>query len=196
MATSNMQTATDRPEYIGVRLLEAPYHLDRVYEYKVPDSCRDSVRVGSFVIIPYGNGNRRVVAVVVYFTDTPAYDEDKIKRIDAPASDSISLREEQIGLSAFISRRCLCTFGDAAKLMLPPGALGRLRESYRITGKGEARRTESVDTEHAELLIYLQQRRIASGDELRLHYPANCMQSPAALQELGLVEKIYEVYRR
>ncbi len=196
MATNNVQTANDRSEYVGVRLLEAPYHLDRVYEYRVPDSCRESVRVGSFVILPYGNGNRRVVAVVVYFTDTPAYDESKIKRIDAPASDSISLSEEQLALASFISRRCLCTFGDAAKLMLPPGALGRLRESYRITGKGETRKTEGVDTEHTDILTYLQTKRVASGDELRLKYPANCMQSLAFLQEKSLVEKIYEIAER
>ena len=196
MATLDTHTANSCSEYIGVRLLEAPYHLDRVYEYKVPDACRESIKVGSFVILPYGNGNRRVVAVVVYFTDTPAYDEDKIKRIDAPAADSFALSKEQLGLSEFISRRCLCTFGDAAKLMLPPGALGRLRESYRITPKGETRGAEGTPPEHADMLVFLQSRRTVSGDALRLKYPANCVQTLAFLQEKGLVEKIYEVADR
>ena len=52
------------PSYAGVYLLDAPFAIDRVYDYLIPRSLCDVVHRGSFVTVPFGNGNRKHLALV------------------------------------------------------------------------------------------------------------------------------------
>ena len=45
--------------YVKVRLLDAPFFLDREYDYSVPEELREDLRPGCFVTVPFGGGNRR-----------------------------------------------------------------------------------------------------------------------------------------
>ena len=49
--------------YVRVRLLDAPFFLDREYDYHVPEEFCAQVAAGSFVTVPFGGGNRRQFGV-------------------------------------------------------------------------------------------------------------------------------------
>ena len=46
--------------YCEVYLFDAPYHIDRPFDY----SCPDNVRVGSIVRVPFGKANNIRYGVV------------------------------------------------------------------------------------------------------------------------------------
>ena len=48
----------------GVYLLDNPYFIDSEYTYFIPDELVGRVKRGSFVTVPFGNSNRRRMALV------------------------------------------------------------------------------------------------------------------------------------
>lgn len=179
--------------YASVRLLDSPYHVDKSYEYRIPDSCRSKIKKGSFVVLPYGNGNRRIIGVVTGFSDTANYEPERIKLIDGIASEKLTLSEEALALCDFMKKRYLCTFGDAAKLMLPPGALGKLRESYSVTEKGEVADIKSSDIVNFEMLTYIRHNKTVTKDDLSIRFPRMVRQSLDNLIEKGYVERCLDL---
>lgn len=180
-------------KYANVRLLDSPYHLDTSYDYRIPDSCRTMIKKGSFVILPYGNGNRRLVGVVCGFSDEAGYKESKIKPIDRIASEKLSVGEDMLALAEFIKGRCMCTFGDALKLMLPPGALSNLRESLSITPDGENVSVSDVDPSSAAMLAFIKSKHTVSKDELSIAFPRNCNETAESLIADGYVVRSLDI---
>ena len=134
------------PKYAGVFLLDAPYCIDREYDYLIPEYPepeKDSdggqapvnVRQGSIVSVPFGNSNRSMLAVVNRVSDTASTPQDKIKPLRAVCDSRITLSEEMLGLCRFMKSQTLCTTGDAVHAMIPQATLSRLSEYYSATGK-------------------------------------------------------------
>ena len=180
-------------KYASVRLLDSPYHVDKLYEYRIPDSCRAFIKRGSFVILPYGNGNRRIIVVVIGFSDSVRYDVSRIKMIDGLASKKLSLDENTLALCDFMKKRYLCTFGDAVKLMLSPGALGKLRESYAITPEGEEADINASSVVNFEMLSYIKSHGTVTKDELNMAFPRMSKQSIDKLAEKGYIVRCLDV---
>lgn len=104
--------------YCEVYLFDAPYHIDRPFDY----FCPDHVRPGDIVKVPFGRANATrlgIVREVKLGTENP----DSIKEIHSVQNHEFSLSEELLSLCAFLKDYTLCTFGEAAKAILPPGAL-------------------------------------------------------------------------
>ena len=51
--------------FVRVYLLEATYALDSRYVYFTLPEQREKLKLGSFVLVPFGNGNRRLLAELV-----------------------------------------------------------------------------------------------------------------------------------
>ena len=99
-------------------ILDAPYHIDRPFDY----ICSDEVRAGMLVRVPFGKANRTRAAVVVRTkeqTDAPV----AIKPVSSVINGEYVLSDEMLRLCSFIKEYTLCTFGDAVKCILPPGAI-------------------------------------------------------------------------
>lgn len=47
-----------------VYLLDAPYHIDKLYDYYIPEELRGTLAVGGFAAVPFGGGNRKQLALV------------------------------------------------------------------------------------------------------------------------------------
>ncbi len=106
--------------FCEVYLLDAPYHIDRPFDY----SCDESVLQGSIVEIPFGKANRiRRGVVVKVKAETEG---NNIKPVHKVLSDILSFNEEMLGLCLFLKEHTLSTFGEAAKCLLPPGAAADL----------------------------------------------------------------------
>ena len=64
--------------------------VDRTFQYRIPERLEGAVKVGMQVFIPFGSGNRQRKGYVVEITDTPEYDEDKIKEVAGTVAGSVS----------------------------------------------------------------------------------------------------------
>ncbi len=106
--------------YLEVYLLDAPYHIDRPFDYY----SDGEVSVGSIVKVPFGRQNHLRVGAVVKLKEVS--DSENIKPVHSVYDDRYSLSEEMLGLCLFLKGHTLCTFGEAVKTVLPPGALSEL----------------------------------------------------------------------
>ena len=106
--------------FCEVYLFDAPYHIDRPFDY----SCDDTVAVGSIVRVPFGRADKLRLAVVVRLKETA--EGSNIKPVHAVLDCRYSFSEEMLGLCLFLKTHTLCTFGEAAKCLIPQGALSEI----------------------------------------------------------------------
>lgn len=118
--------------FCEVYLLDAPYPLDRPFDY----SCGDNIRPGMPVRVPFGRTTRLGVVVTVKST-TSLSGDTAIKPVISAVAEQFALGEEMIGLCRFMKEYTLCTMGEAVRCVLPPGALSdspnvKTRKSCRL----------------------------------------------------------------
>ncbi len=114
--------------YAGVYLLDAPYAIDRLYDYKIPPSLSGSVRRGSLAAVPFGGGNRRSYALVTEVRDTTS--AVRTKSLLTVLPERYCLSEEMTALALFLKEHTLCTVGDAVHTLIPPGIFSGIRETF------------------------------------------------------------------
>ena len=117
--------------YVKAYILDLPYAIDRPYDYFVPEEMRGKIKVGAFVTLPFGGGNRKKLAVVSAVSDACDCPEDKVKPISSICSDNLYLTEELLGLCEYLKEQTLCTIGEAVHSMIPAGAFSKLVDYYR-----------------------------------------------------------------
>lgn len=123
-------------EYLvaGVYVLDAPYHIDRIYDYLIPDDLREEICAGIFAAVPFGNANRMATALVMYVRPEP--DEKKcyeLKPVRSAIPESTLLTKEQLGLVDFLKERCFCTSGDAVHAIIPSAVTNEVEIVYKVT---------------------------------------------------------------
>lgn len=116
-----------------VAVSQATYSFDRLYDYYVPEQLIDDVVPGVRVLVPFGNGNRRVEAFVVTMgRDTGEY---RLKPVSAVLDEQPVLSESLLHLAAQMCSGLYCTFYECAKTMLPTGLWFDRRESWSVCGE-------------------------------------------------------------
>ena len=55
--------------------------LDKIFQYRVPESMVDELEPGMEVVVPFGRGNRRIKGYVTGLAETCDYDLSKVKEI-------------------------------------------------------------------------------------------------------------------
>ena len=124
--------------FCEVYLLDAPYHIDRPFDY----SCEPSLKRGSIVRVPFGRSTR--LGVVTKVKDSAEVkDGVTIKAVSSVVSSIFTLNDEMLGLCFFLKEYTLCTLGEAVRTVLPPGALSdslniRYRRTVRLLLSREA----------------------------------------------------------
>ena len=103
--------------YCEVYLFDAPYHIDRPFDY----SCDEGTVPGCIVKVPFGKYNNLRTGIVTMVKEST--DGENIKPVHTVYDCRYSLNEEMLGLCLFLKERTLCTFGEAARCLLPPGAI-------------------------------------------------------------------------
>lgn len=104
----------------------ATYHIDKPYDYRVPEALGGKISPGMRVSIPFGKGNRRSEGLVlsIYSDDQNIHQAGKqreLKYIESALDETPVLSNEQLKLALWMSERFFCTVYDAAKAMLPAG---------------------------------------------------------------------------
>lgn len=91
-------------------------NLDKTFDYNIPIELEDKVKVGSRVLLQFGNMKRLEEGFVVGIKEKSDYKVKEIKSVE-----NSYLNEEKIELAKWIQQRYFCNLSDAIKLMLPPG---------------------------------------------------------------------------
>ena len=90
-----METVS-RPVCAGVCLLDNPFPIDGIYDYRIPEELAEDIRPGVFVTVPFGTANRRALALVREVRDRSEYPE--LKAITAVCPENLSLDAEMLVL--------------------------------------------------------------------------------------------------
>ena len=114
--------------FVKVHILDVPYHVDRPYDYFVPDALTGEVCPGAFVTVPFGKNNRRVTALAVSLSDTCEY--ENAKPVLEVNNERFALDARQLELCAYMKKTYLCTVGEAARTLLPAAAFSAVKEYF------------------------------------------------------------------
>ena len=109
--------------FCEIYIIDAPYHIDRTFDYECPAELSARLSRGSLVRVPFGRSNTSRLGVV--FSLKAESDNTNIKPVQAVLDCRFSLTEEMLGLCSFLKDYTLCTFGEAVRCVLPPGAFNR-----------------------------------------------------------------------
>ena len=174
-------------EYAGVHLLDNPYFLDVAFDYYIPSEYRGRVAVGDFVVVPFGNANKRRFALVTALKDSPEKKGTACKPIFGVVSKKLSLTSEMMGLCSFIKEQTLSTLGDAARSMIPAAALSRLFEVYSATSQ----ENDNNLSDELTLLVceYIRKKGSVKFDLLKKHFGADVHKTLDALVNSGVLKR-------
>lgn len=120
------------------------------FHYAVPDRLRESVRVGSAVVVPFGG--RKLVGYIVGFVETA--DVPNVKDIIDVASGAAPLSDDMMALARWMAGRYLCLPAEAMAQMFP--AAVRRREA---SPKTQTRIELAVSSEEAMAFAAAVERR-------------------------------------
>ena len=171
--------------YCSVRILDVPYHLDRAYDYYIPPEYEEQAKVGSFVSVPFGKGNRKVGAVITAIKGECEYEE--VKPIAEVSSGEELVPESAAQLCRFLCDYTLCTYGEAVRTVVPASAMTSICEYYSATGK----ETKLDKLSEKALIFYsfINSRGTVSGSNLKAHFGSEAQTLASTLVKLGLIQK-------
>ena len=187
-------------EYAGVHLLDSPYFLDTRFDYYIPTDLRGKIEVGDFVAVPFGNANKRRIALVTSLKNEPEKTDTVCKPVADICPKKMSLSRELIGLCYFMKEQTLCTIGDAVRSMVPASALSRLVEIWRAVSVTETVGAENDDNENISISLdkptllvceYIRKKGSVKFDLLRSKFEFDVRSALKKLSALGLVERDY-----
>ncbi len=123
-----------------VRLLSTAKGTDKVFDYLCPASL--PVFRGAVVKIPFGKGDRERFGIVVDLSrETPAM---PLKTISSVFPEEVSLNEELLSLCDHLREQLFCTFGEAARAMIPSPVYQNKAKTVRLVSL-----SQDVDPETA-----------------------------------------------
>ncbi|MCM1183661.1 MAG: primosomal protein N' [Roseburia sp.] len=93
--------------------------VDRPFQYRIPDALRGRLSVGMAVMIPFGQGNKRIQGYVMELTDIAEYDETKLKEVESVVAGGVSAQTDALRLAWWIKEHYGSTMIAALKTVLP-----------------------------------------------------------------------------
>ena len=110
---SPLAPASDRATHLADVALPLP--VDRTFAYSIPDRMQGAVRPGCRVVVPFGG--RSLVGFVVGLD--PADPPERVKPIQRIIDAAPVLQDDLLELAHWISRRTLCSWGEALRAAIP-----------------------------------------------------------------------------
>lgn len=117
-------------KYVGVRLIDAIYKIDNIYEYSLPERLIGKALPGRLAVVPFGGGNISKTAVIISVSDTCSY--EKVKPVHDIPDTEFYLKPDLLEICNFLCEMCFCTFGEAVRTVCPSGISVRVKEYYSI----------------------------------------------------------------
>ncbi|MCR5352784.1 MAG: primosomal protein N' [Clostridiales bacterium] len=170
--------------YAAVRLLNAPYGIDKEYDYNIPLHLDGKIKEGGFAVVPFGGANTAKNALVVKIKDESEY--NKTKPVIALPKNSGGLNGEMLGLCEFISEHFFCPFGDAVKCILPSGFGIVKSKIYKYSEKKEVNDDE-LNGSAVNIIERIKRDGECSSVELKKAFGEKGLQCAASLEKLGVL---------
>ena len=174
---------------VGVHILALPYHADKEYEYYLPIDFPREISRGSFVVVPFGGGNKKVPAVVVSLRNG---DDISTFKPVLSLTPHVSLSEEQIGICEYLKEHIFCSVGDVVKAMIPSAALSKIHEIYRALPDTDGR----TELSRKALVVWDFIRQASNGasvERLVAQFGKEVSSILPKLVEYGYAERISEI---
>ena len=135
--------------------------LNRTYDYIIPDSILNDVKIGSRVFVPFGR-KKLEEGFVIGIKEKSEFANKEVIKVE----DSI-LTEENISLAKIMAKRYFCNISDCIKLMLPPGTATKNIEN-RV--KSKKANFVYLKKKREEIEFDIQEAKIKSEKQKRLLY--------------------------
>ena len=180
-------------EYAGLHILKAPYHIDNGFDYFIPPHLRDDISVGDFVTVPFGNSNKREIALVISLKDFPDKKDQTCKPIVSIFEKDFSLSEEMQKLCLFMKEQTLCTVGEAVKSLMPSSVLTKPYETYKFSKDADAATRQTIDSPTLFIYDHIKKKGCVSLETLKSKFGPAVPPAIKKLTELGLIFKDFEI---
>lgn len=108
-------------------VFDLKYHLDIEYTYLVPEHITNIVR-GCFTVVPFGRGNRKVIALCKELTEVN--ETEGLKYIISTVSENFTLSEEMMKTVEYLKENTFCNTSDAVRRIIPCDSLNKATEYY------------------------------------------------------------------
>ena len=134
-------------------------NLNKIFDYKIPEQLKQNIKIGSRVLVQFGNIKTLEEGFVVGIKENSDYKVKEIKAIEESYLD-----EEKINLAKWISKRYFCNLSDAIKLMLPPGTTSKI-----TTNRVKEKNVNFVDIlkDESEIEIEIASNKLKSEKQIR-----------------------------
>ncbi|MDQ5983597.1 MAG: primosomal protein N' [Eubacteriales bacterium SKADARSKE-1] len=113
------------------------YSVDKLYDYIVLDEQLNKVKIGSRVLVPFGNGNKKRQAIIFELIKVQEEDTKKLKVISDVLDEELLLDDEMLQLAVYMKDKYYCTLFDAIKCMVPSGSNIKTIDSYYLENNFE-----------------------------------------------------------
>jgi len=170
--------------YAFVHITDIAYGIDRKYSYFVPYELRDSINIGSVIIVPFGNSNKRVSAVVIGFSEECEY--PNVKPIDSIMHYPFEVPESLIRTCVFMKSRFFCTFGSAFRAIIPPGVNLGTETVYSVIPEVD---TSSLNDSADVLVRTISTKGVVTEREIISEYGEECKKLLTSLCKGGILKR-------
>ena len=93
--------------------------LDRSFQYRIPEALEASIRIGSVVAVPFGNGTRTRQGFVVGLSDEPKLPEEKLRDIVSVNEKKVPVESQLIELAGWMRHHYGGTLTQSLSTVLP-----------------------------------------------------------------------------
>lgn len=106
--------------------------LDKVFQYRIPESLSTELEIGMQVVVPFGMGNKLQTGYVIDFSETTDYDPAKIKEIKRISTQAVPIESQLIQLSAWMRKNFGATMNQALKTVIPVKKKEQLQQKRTV----------------------------------------------------------------
>ncbi|MEG0614336.1 MAG: primosomal protein N' [Oscillospiraceae bacterium] len=118
---------------IKVAVSKTSYGYDKLYSYRVFSDLADFVQKGIRVLVPFGNANRKRVALILEVGEDETTNS-KIKPIVSIIDEKPLINDEMIEMIFWLKETTMCTYYEAFKTIIPSGLSVNFTQKYMLTG--------------------------------------------------------------
>lgn len=139
----------------AVAVSSTTFGYDKRYQYIIPLEMEGKIAVGARVLVPFGTGNRKRIAVVIRIDKVTNEDLSKFKPINSIIDSNSLLNEELVELLIWIRNTTLCTYFEAFKTLIPIGLSVDFKTKYTLSDSQN--NEKNISKKAAELLLQLKE---------------------------------------
>ncbi len=183
---------TAAPRFVEVAL---PIPLRQTFTYSIPEEIRDVIKIGSRVLVPFGNRPLTGYAVAIHesLDEKLGLDLSAVKPVREVYDADPLLTKEIIMLAKWAADYYASSWGEMLKAALPAGINATIETTIRITEEGIAELKANPDkkTQKIAVLDFVKSNDDSTIKALKKQFTrATAQRIVAELLNLGFIEKI------